>query len=275
MISKLNFIITPVTWSFRNHSNILICCNFFSLLLLCWKQLSRIFQISFMNRRKFRTAFIWNKKIFCNIINVFIITFDQFKASLLNKSINLYNFFPPPKIVNIDIIINTKNLSSKSAWFLKNHVTLRTGVSDAEKLYLLHYIIIILNSQTISQYYCFCCILDHINAGLGSRRAFFKNIKHFTVQNLFGSVHFMFILYATTIFLLKTNNYDPMLAICPYKSKIHRKMLEWILLFNVDFWHWISVKRFPANPGVKCHFSKDLLTSVLKCIYPCSTCSTE
>ncbi len=32
-------------------------------------------------------------EIFCNIINVFIIIFDQFKASLLNKSINFYNFF--------------------------------------------------------------------------------------------------------------------------------------------------------------------------------------
>ncbi len=27
-------------------------------------------------------------------MNVFIIIFDQFKASLLNKSINFYNFFP-------------------------------------------------------------------------------------------------------------------------------------------------------------------------------------
>ncbi len=33
-------------------------------------------------------------EIFCNIINVFIIIFDQFKASLLNKSINFYNLFP-------------------------------------------------------------------------------------------------------------------------------------------------------------------------------------
>ncbi len=33
-------------------------------------------------------------EIFCNIINVFIIIFDQFKASLLKKSINFYNFFP-------------------------------------------------------------------------------------------------------------------------------------------------------------------------------------
>ncbi len=38
-------------------------------------------------------------EMFCNIITfyVFIITFDQFKASLLNKSMNLYNFFPRPK----------------------------------------------------------------------------------------------------------------------------------------------------------------------------------
>ncbi len=28
----------------------------------------------------------------CNIINVYIITFDQFKPPLLNKSINLYHF---------------------------------------------------------------------------------------------------------------------------------------------------------------------------------------
>ncbi len=35
-------------------------------------------------------------EIFCNIINVFIIIFDQFKASLLNKSIHFYN--PPPHL---------------------------------------------------------------------------------------------------------------------------------------------------------------------------------
>ncbi len=34
-------------------------------------------------------------QLFCNIINVFI-TFDQFKASLLNKSIHLYPPTPPP-----------------------------------------------------------------------------------------------------------------------------------------------------------------------------------
>ncbi len=30
-------------------------------------------------------------------MNVFIITFEQFKASLLNKSIDFYNFSPPKK----------------------------------------------------------------------------------------------------------------------------------------------------------------------------------
>ncbi len=34
--------------------------------------------------------------------------------------------------------------------------------------------IVILNSKNISQYYCFYCILDKINAGLVSRREFFK-----------------------------------------------------------------------------------------------------
>ncbi len=43
--------------------------------------------------------------------------------------------------------------------------------------YILKYIqAVILNSKNISQYYCFCCILDQINAGLVSRREFFK--KH-------------------------------------------------------------------------------------------------
>ncbi len=32
-------------------------------------------------------------EIFSDIMNVFIITFDQFKAFLQNKSINFYNFY--------------------------------------------------------------------------------------------------------------------------------------------------------------------------------------
>ncbi len=42
-----------------------------------------------MNRKFKRTAFFLNK----NIINVFTATFDQFNASLLNKSINLFFTF--------------------------------------------------------------------------------------------------------------------------------------------------------------------------------------
>ncbi len=49
-----------------------------------------------MNRKFRRTAFI-----FCNIINVFIITFDQFKASLLNKSINFYNLAIIPSTASL------------------------------------------------------------------------------------------------------------------------------------------------------------------------------
>ncbi len=36
--------------------------------------------------------------------------------------------------------------------------------------------------QNISHYYCFCCILDQMNAGLMSRRDFFKKL---------GSVFFL------------------------------------------------------------------------------------
>ncbi len=40
--------------------------------------------------------FLWiesSKVIFCNIINVFTVTFDQLNASLLNKSINVFQFW--------------------------------------------------------------------------------------------------------------------------------------------------------------------------------------
>ncbi len=39
-----------------------------------------------MNRKKK----IYLKYILCNIINVFTVTFNQFNASLLNKSINFF-----------------------------------------------------------------------------------------------------------------------------------------------------------------------------------------
>ncbi len=62
-----------------------------------------------MNRNFRRTAFI-EIEIFCNInINIFI-TFEQFKASLLKKSIDLYN---TPQIIDFfkSIDIDSKLLN--------------------------------------------------------------------------------------------------------------------------------------------------------------------
>ncbi len=88
-------IITPVfsvTWS----SEIIIICWFAAqetfLMIINVKNINIfvetvthfIFQDSQMNRKFKRTAFIW---IFCIIINIVTVTFDQFNASLMNKSI--------------------------------------------------------------------------------------------------------------------------------------------------------------------------------------------
>ncbi len=45
-----------------------------------------------MNRNVKRTAFInkFETEVFCNIINVITVTFAQFNAFLLNKSINFF-----------------------------------------------------------------------------------------------------------------------------------------------------------------------------------------
>ncbi len=44
-----------------------------------------------MNRKSSEEQHLSEIEIFCNIINVFIFTFDQFKPSLLNKSNNFQN----------------------------------------------------------------------------------------------------------------------------------------------------------------------------------------
>ncbi len=50
----------------------------------CWKQDS-------LNRKFKRTAYtVLEIEIFRNIKNAFTVTFDQFKAALLNKSMNFY-----------------------------------------------------------------------------------------------------------------------------------------------------------------------------------------
>ncbi len=68
-------LVFSVTWSFRNHSNMLIWCKTFlkTSVLLNLKKKS-LFEI----------------EIFCNIINVFTLTFNQFSAFLLYKSINFF-----------------------------------------------------------------------------------------------------------------------------------------------------------------------------------------
>ncbi len=45
---------------------------------------------------------LFETEIFCNITNVFLVTFHQFNASLLNKSINFFNnvFFYCSKLLN-------------------------------------------------------------------------------------------------------------------------------------------------------------------------------
>ncbi len=82
-------------------------------------------------------------------------------------------------------------------WFLKDHVTLKTGVLMLTIFslitginYILKYIQIESSyfNLNISQYYCFCCILDQINAGLVSRREFFKKTKKISQKILTGSV---------------------------------------------------------------------------------------
>ncbi len=86
-------IITPffsVTWSFRNHlcwfaaqETFLIfkmlCCLIF---FFCGNS-DMFFRILWWIERT-KTAFTWNINLFCNIINVFTVIFDQIKASLLN-----------------------------------------------------------------------------------------------------------------------------------------------------------------------------------------------
>ncbi len=70
-------------------------------------------------------------------------------------------------------------MSSKSEYF-NDFWTSCDWSNDAENSALItgiNYILkYILNIKNISQYYCFCCILDQTNTGLVNRRDFFKKI---------------------------------------------------------------------------------------------------
>ncbi len=76
--------------------------------------------------------------------------------------------------------------------------------------YILKYI---LNIKNISQYYCFCCILDQTNTGLVNRRDFFKknNKKNLTVQKLLNGSVYIYITQSTVLsgeWILNLNHSD-------------------------------------------------------------------
>ncbi len=169
--SWIFIIITPVfsvTWSFRNHSNMLILSsviiNFYWCSIInsgssyyqCWKQFCcliifvetiHIFWDSLKNR-KLNEHHLY--EIYCNIINVFTVTFDQFNESLLNKV--LLSFFKKKKknllqsfewkcgTFSIKIwnknMISTLTIIRNVSWaanqhirmISEDHVTLKTGV---------------------------------------------------------------------------------------------------------------------------------------------------
>ncbi len=89
MWSNLNFQhhYSSVTWSFRNHYNMLISSlrnitNYYQ----CWKLFFRIlWWIESSNEE-----YLFKILILYNIINVLTVTFDQFNAFFLNKSINFF-----------------------------------------------------------------------------------------------------------------------------------------------------------------------------------------
>ncbi len=100
-----------VTWSFRNHSNMLIYCSRnISDYYQCWKQLCcTIFLWKWWYFLFFRIhrwigsskeQHLFEIEIFCYIINVFIATFDQFNACLMNnKCINKKKNLTNPKLI--------------------------------------------------------------------------------------------------------------------------------------------------------------------------------
>ncbi len=61
--------------------------------VLCWKQLWTSYILFFRIHRWIEISkehILFKIETFCNIINAFIVTFDQFNASLLNKNINYF-----------------------------------------------------------------------------------------------------------------------------------------------------------------------------------------
>ncbi len=115
---------------------------------------------------------------------------------------------PEKKIYSAVFIIHNNNnnnnnnnkciLSSKSE-YLNDFWTSCDWSNDAENSALItgiNYILkYILNIKNISQYYCFCCILDQTNTGLVNRRDFFKKIikKILLFKNFWMVVYIIYI----------------------------------------------------------------------------------
>ncbi len=96
---------------------------------------------------------------------------------------------------------NNKCILSSKSEYLNDFWTSCDWSNDAENSALItgiNYILkYILNIKNISQYYCFCCILDQTNTGLVNRRDLFKKIikKSYCSKTLNGSVYHIYIQY--------------------------------------------------------------------------------
>ncbi len=97
---------------FRNHNNMLICCSRnISDYYQCWKQMCctiflwKLWYILFVRIHRWietsEKQHLFEIEIYCNIINVFTDTFDQFNASLMNKSVNL---FKKKILLNVSVV---------------------------------------------------------------------------------------------------------------------------------------------------------------------------
>lgn len=80
-----------------------------------------------------------------------------------------------------------------------------------------------LNTKNISQFYCFCSILDQVNAHLVSRRVFSKNIKNLLPGRVFALILYSVVLLIFPFFLKH--------FFCPYAHVV----VDWRWLDYVHF----------------------------------------
>ncbi len=60
------------------------------IILICWLRAQETFIITDKCFDEYKQKLLFEVDIFCNILNVFTVTFDQFNASLLNKSLHFF-----------------------------------------------------------------------------------------------------------------------------------------------------------------------------------------